>query len=111
MERRKPSGERQPVSPPAEVVEALGYIASRHRTEDDNWRADALCSAPTVDPAIFDEANRLVDRAQKFCESCPVATQCLEYATTTGEAWLIYGGLTAEKRRAAKRRRGLAYYE
>ena len=92
----------QPV--PQEVRDAIAIIALRPKAEGDDWREKALCSAG-ADPEIFDESKRQVDRAKKFCESCEVEKQCLDYALTTGQGWMVYGKLTHKQRSKLKNRR------
>lgn len=48
-----------------------------------------------------------IKTAKKICDDCPVKFLCLEYALESNEQEGIWGGLTANERRAV-RRRGLA---
>ena len=76
---------------------------------DLDWREHAVCRSE--DPELFFPmtAGRgscaITDEAKKVCGRCPVASACLEYALASGEDWGVFGGHTAEERRAIKRRR------
>jgi WhiB family redox-sensing transcriptional regulator len=51
--------------------------------------------------------GRAIDRtgkAKAVCASCPVRTQCLEYALETGQEG-IWGGKTEDERRSLRRSR------
>ena len=37
-------------------------------------------------------------RAKTVCASCPVQTQCLEYAVASDERYGVWGGLTHDER-------------
>lgn len=69
-----------------------------------DWREQAACSS--VDPDLWhpegDEVITKGRRAKAVCGSCPVQTECLEYALTQGENLGIWGGLTALERRRLK---------
>lgn len=65
------------------------------------WMSEGRCV--DLDPDIFfpnDERSRQSHAAKRICHSCPVVTQCAEYAMTRPELTGIWGGLTyAERRR------------
>ncbi|PKV83585.1 WhiB family redox-sensing transcriptional regulator [Streptomyces sp. TLI_146] len=76
---------------------------------DQEWMREAACVG--VDPELFFPVGHtgpaIEDRAaaQRICRSCPVAQQCLEYASASGQVTGVWGGLTEEER-ARMRRRG-----
>ncbi|MGH3921683.1 MAG: WhiB family transcriptional regulator [Pseudonocardiaceae bacterium] len=72
------------------------------------WRDRAACRdmdselffpIGTTGPAL-DQA----ERAKAVCAGCPVSSQCLEFAMSTGQNG-VWGGLTEDERRALRRRR------
>ncbi|GAB3499873.1 hypothetical protein GCM10027572_36100 [Flexivirga lutea] len=75
----------------------------------DNWREQAACRGEN--PELFfpvgtsGPALQQIERAKEICRHCPVAAQCLAAALAGGEDAGIWGGLTAEERRALKRGR------
>lgn len=93
--------EEAPVPP--QVQKALAILAVREPLENDTWMATGLCSV--TDPEIFDEKNGNVELAKAFCKGCVRTEQCLEYALTTHQDSLVWGGLTAAERKKIKRRR------
>ena len=77
-----------------------------------NWRAESACL--NTDPDVFfpvavgTAAGKLVTRALRICDGCPVKQQCLDYAMRSGEKDGIWGGTTPEERirdRRARNRR------
>lgn len=73
---------------------------------DRAWMAEGACV--DEDPAIFFPIvargqHHMYDEARRLCDSCPVREACLAYALTHDEAWGVWGGLTAEERRALRR--------
>ena len=73
------------------------------------WRAASACL--TADPDLFfpvaagTAASKLVARALRICDGCPVKQQCLDYAMRSGEKDGIWGGTTPEERIRARRAR------
>lgn len=63
--------------------------------EDAEWRARSACADEPV-AKFFDEAAPMP--ARRICWSCPVSGNCLSYALRTGQAFGIWGGLTARER-------------
>jgi WhiB family redox-sensing transcriptional regulator len=63
--------------------------------EDGDWRARSACADEPV-AKFFDEAAPMP--ARRICWSCPVSGNCLSYALRTGQAFGIWGGLTARER-------------
>lgn len=68
------------------------------------WMDNAACAEVGTDlffPTKEDRASSKL--ARTICASCPVATQCLDYAVRTGINHGIFGGVT-ESARAKTRR-------
>lgn len=76
------------------------------------WAAnpERACAQPGVDPEIFfpdrgGSAGRDADEARAICYTCPVLDECRDYALAQPISALfgIWGGLTGDERRHAKR--------
>jgi WhiB family transcriptional regulator, redox-sensing transcriptional regulator len=81
-----------------------------------DWRHSAICK--DEDPELFfpigDEhttgkapsgpVQLQHAEAKTVCRRCPVVTDCLTWAITTGQAFGVSGGMTPNERRALKRR-------
>jgi WhiB family transcriptional regulator, redox-sensing transcriptional regulator len=67
------------------------------------WKEQAACR--DADPDLFFpisagvRAQADASHARKICRPCPVRSACLQYALVTGQAYGIWGGLTADERR------------
>ncbi len=74
-----------------------------------DWRNRAVCR--DVDPELFFPVGETgpsavqIKAAQKVCQSCPVRTQCLNFALDSPEKDGVWGGISAEERRRMRRRR------
>ena len=66
------------------------------------WRADALC-AQTDPEAFFPEKGGSTREAKAVCRSCPVISECLEWALTHDQRYGIWGGTSANERAALRR--------
>ena len=74
------------------------------RIVDAAWMAEGKCR--TVAPETFFPSDGLgVIRAQRVCASCPVASQCLEYALDNHIDHGVWGGKSERERRRILRRR------
>lgn len=69
------------------------------------WQAEALC-AQTDPEAFFPEKGGSTRDAKRVCQTCPVRTECLEYALANDERFGIWGGLSERERRKLKREAG-----
>jgi WhiB family redox-sensing transcriptional regulator len=86
------------------------------RTED--WMAEAACAGkgpdlfhPEVDHRRLGQGGFTAEEAaaKAVCAGCPVAEECLDYATRLYIGVGVWGGLTGqERRRMRRRRRGAA---
>jgi len=75
---------------------------------DVDWRSGAACR--TEDPELFfpvgtgEPALVQTARATAVCHRCPVMIRCRTWALVTGQAAGVWGGLSEDQRRAARRR-------
>ena len=73
-----------------------------------DWRHDAACR--DVDPELFfpigntGPALLQIEEARAVCRRCPVMNDCLTWAMETGQEHGVWGGLSEDERRAARRR-------
>lgn len=92
-----------------DIQRAMAIIAVRPVSKDSVWQDSALCSvSEVVDPEIFDENTQNFEQVKKLCGACTVQEQCLEYALSRDEQFLLWGGITKDQLRALKRRRSRA---
>jgi WhiB family transcriptional regulator, redox-sensing transcriptional regulator len=69
-----------------------------------SWRDDAACR--DADPDLFfpvgetGPAQRHVDEAKRICRACSAQPQCLAWALDHGVTDGVWGGTTADERRA-----------
>lgn len=70
-----------------------------------DWREDALCAKPGVDPELFHPIGYKsgpdqlqVIRAREVCNACPVKQECLNFAVEKKIPDGILGGLTPDER-------------
>ncbi len=62
------------------------------------WSNEALCAQ--VDPDLwFPDKGGSTREAKAICATCPVATDCLEYAIEHNEHFGIWGGVSERDRR------------
>ncbi|WP_331731483.1 WhiB family transcriptional regulator [Kitasatospora sp. NBC_01300] len=77
---------------------------------DRRWRDRAVCREE--DPELFfpfgntGPAILQAEQAKSVCRRCPVMETCLQWALETGQDDGVWGGMSAEERRAMKRRAG-----
>jgi WhiB family redox-sensing transcriptional regulator len=78
---------------------------------DPNWREQAACKHAA--PELFfpigttGAAIEEIEAAKRVCATCPVQSQCLEFALFSRQEFGIWGGTTEDERRALlKRLRG-----
>ena len=90
------------ISPKMGYVEPNPMNNSIRSTE---WMNEGNCR--NFPPAVFFPADGAgVDRARLICTTCPVTSQCLEYALAEHIDHGVWGGCSErERRRIAKRRR------
>lgn len=74
-----------------------------------NWRAHAACL--NTDPKMFFPigasplALEQTREAKRICDGCKVCAQCLDWALATNQEAGVWGGLSADERRALRHRR------
>lgn len=74
-----------------------------------NWQAEAACRG--LDTAMFFHPDyergpareRRESQAKAVCAGCPVVTQCRTHAISVHEPYGIWGGLSAQERKALQR--------
>lgn len=65
---------------------------------DEPWMGEAIC-AQTDSEAFFPEKGGTTKPAKQICATCPVRSQCLEYAMDHDERFGVWGGLSERERR------------
>ena len=80
--------------------------------DESTWRSRAACSNLATEMFFpIGEAGAAIEQtryAKAVCETCPVQTDCLEFALDTNQPAGIFGGLTEDERRSLRRRRARA---
>lgn len=71
------------------------------------WMADARCMDADAE-AFFPQKGQPVDAAVAICQSCPVRTDCLEYALDNNEKFGVWGGMSERQRRRLANKRTAA---
>jgi WhiB family redox-sensing transcriptional regulator len=59
---------------------------------------------PSQSALWFADTARDMRVAVLICRSCPVRTECLDWAVSTGQHEGVWGGMTPEERRRLRRR-------
>jgi WhiB family redox-sensing transcriptional regulator len=73
--------------------------------DDPPWQAAGVCAG--VDPDLwFPEKGGSTAQAKRLCRSCPVRSECLEFALDNDERFGIWGGLSERERRRLARAGG-----
>lgn len=84
--------------------------------QSETWRRDAACAVPDIDPDIFfpdpefhpkDERQAMAAEARTICASCPVKSDCLEWALNNLPLTVqgIYAGTSYGQRKRMVRSR------
>lgn len=93
------------------TMHTAGGVEERVDPTSMDWRHEASCR--DVDPELFfpigstGPALSQIEAARAICGSCSVQAPCLEWALTTGQDAGIWGGMTEEERRTARRDRAV----
>lgn len=67
-----------------------------------DWRDHAACR--DVEPELFypkaarNGARTMYREPIQVCRTCPVRTECLEWAYTVNDQWAVLGGLSPRQR-------------
>ncbi|MFM1752210.1 MAG: hypothetical protein RL119_1172 [Actinomycetota bacterium] len=70
------------------------------------WMGNGACRA--FPPNTFFPSDGVgVDKARKICATCPVTSECLEYALTNHIDHGVWGGCSERERRRINKRRRL----
>jgi WhiB family redox-sensing transcriptional regulator len=69
----------------------------------DSWRRQALCAGHPDRGAWFSDDRAAAQRAKAVCRACPVRSECLSFALSTGPHDGIWGGTTPYERRRLRR--------
>jgi WhiB family transcriptional regulator, redox-sensing transcriptional regulator len=72
-----------------------------------HWAHFAACAGTDPD-LFFTDRGESVREAKEVCRSCPVVTDCREYALQAGEKFGVWGGLSERERRRIRRHRSAA---
>lgn len=79
---------------------------NKHLFDRPAWMEHAACRG--VGPSLwYPEVGEAFPEAKQICASCPVSSECLDYALELNEGWGIWGGLSDRPRRRERRRRGM----
>jgi WhiB family redox-sensing transcriptional regulator len=68
------------------------------------WYDQAACLDGVDADAFFPDRGGSTRTARRVCASCPVKTDCLDYALANDERFGVWGGLSERERRRLKRR-------
>ena len=68
------------------------------------WMDQAAC-ADTGPDLFFPERGRSTQPAKNICTTCPVRTECRDYALDHGIKFGIWGGMSERERRTIRRQR------
>ena len=63
------------------------------------WQLQANCDETNTE-LFFSELKSKVEKAKALCGSCAVASECLQFAIDTKIEFGIFGGVTADERKA-----------
>lgn len=92
-----------------------GFVAlpSNHRWTDTDptwperpaWQASAACRSLTPGLFFSDNSGEGSAEAVAVCGTCPVRSDCLQFALDNGELLGVWGGTTPSQRARLRRRR------
>ncbi|NDB17969.1 MAG: WhiB family transcriptional regulator [Actinobacteria bacterium] len=72
------------------------------------WRHDAACR--DSDPELFFPIGNTgpaliqIEQAKQVCRTCPVISECLQWALDSGQEAGVWGGTSEDERRLMRRR-------
>ena len=71
------------------------------------WRREAACKDLDTDlffpVGVTGPAIPHLARAKAVCRTCPVRSECLDFAITTNQEFGVWGGASEEERRGLRR--------
>jgi WhiB family redox-sensing transcriptional regulator len=79
-----------------------GYGQETLLDDSPAWMSDAACAGLNPDQ-FFPTRGEHVDQAKAVCAGCPVRQACHDYAVANGEKFGIWGGVSENERRRARR--------
>jgi len=73
-------------------------------TRRPSWHAEAACRGMGTDGFVLSRgANEsIMSRARAICDRCTVSQECLDFALADPDSMGIWGGTTAQQRRAMR---------
>lgn len=79
---------------------------SAPRYPDPAWARYAACLSadPEAFFAEFGDDPNLTKKAKAICRTCPVITECADYAIAASEIYGVWGGLSPADRKEIRRR-------
>lgn len=92
---------------PAWASASLSPVSALHDQAPPSWREDAACRHFPTD--LFfpighgPRAEAQANQAKLICNECPVRVECLQYALATNAQFGVFGGMSEEERRRARR--------
>lgn len=82
----------------------MSQVVTLVLSESKRWTSNAACAEEGVAPMFpSDQDAKGVEYAKSICGRCPVRDACLSEALDRGEAFGVWGGYTADERRAMRR--------
>lgn len=79
-------------------------IVNFRPTGDQSWAQSAECAKPGQPDMFPHESDSVgIELARATCNGCPVRQACLGQALDRNEAFGVWGGLSADERRALRR--------
>jgi WhiB family redox-sensing transcriptional regulator len=73
----------------------------------EQWMAEALCAQVDTD-IFYPEKGGSTKEAKRVCRSCPVLSDCLNYALDNTERFGVWGGMSERERRKLAERAAVA---
>jgi WhiB family redox-sensing transcriptional regulator len=110
------AADRQRATGPADLDQLASLRRQAEHATDGDWRAEAACATPAVDPEVFfpeqGEGWKAAE-AKQVCAGCTVRDACLHEALTGPQAhgadeFGIFGGTSHQERRRLRGRQPLA---
>jgi WhiB family redox-sensing transcriptional regulator len=72
------------------------------------WQRRAACRGERIEVFVQSRGRIGYDRARSLCARCPVCEPCLAYALADDLMVGVWGGTTAQERRAMRSRRAVS---
>lgn len=88
---------------PKSQFSAFQHLLPIILNRDEKWKRDAECRDIDDPDTFFPPLSDPAIEQLKICAKCDVREQCLKYALQRNEAYGVWGGKTADERRAIRR--------